>query len=389
MTTENRATPRITTAVIAGVLIVALIATAALTYGIRSGIRARVEASGILAHQTEISEAPTVSVVHPESVAPASEVVLPGNAQAFVDAPIYSRINGYLKSWYVDIGDHVKTGQLLAEIDAPEVDQQLAQARADLATAQANLRLSAITAERYQNLLKTDSVARQDVDEKIGDREAKQSVVDSASANVKRLTDMQGFEKVTAPFEGVITARKTDTGTLVDAGANGTAKELFHLASNQKLRIYVNVPEVDSRAARPGVQADLTLEEYPGRHFRGDVVRTAEAIDPASRTLLTEVDAENPKGELLPGSYIQVHLSVPPTASAVTVPVSALLFRAEGLRIGVVRAGKVELLPVTLGRDFGNSTEVITGLKASDWVIANPSDSLTTGTVVKPVESGK
>jgi RND family efflux transporter MFP subunit len=389
MTNENRAVPRITTAVIAGVLIVALIAAAALTYGIHSGIRARVEASGTLARQTETSEVPTVSVVHPEAVAPAAEVVLPGNAQAFEDAPIYSRINGYLKRWYVDIGDHVTTGQLLAEIEAPEVDQQLAQSRADLATAQANLRLSTVTAERYQNLLKSDSVARQDVDEKIGDREAKQSVVDSASANVKRLTELQGFEKVIAPFDGVITARKTDTGTLVDAGANGTAKELFHLASNQKLRIYVNVPEVDSRAARPGVIADLTLEEYPGRHFRGEVVRTAEAIDPASRTLLAEVDAENPKGEVLPGSYIQVHLSVPPTASAVTVPVSALLFRAEGLRIGVVRAGKVELVPVTLGRDFGNSTEVITGLKASDWVIANPSDSLTTGQVVRQVEGGK
>ncbi len=387
MTTESR--PRISAGLIAGVLIVVVIAAAALTYGIHSGIRARVEASGTLARQTDAAEAPTVVVVHPESVAPAAEVVLPGNAQAFVDAPIYARINGYLKRWYVDIGDHVKAGQLLAEIESPETDQQLAQARADLATAQANLHLSTITAERYQNLLKSDSVARQDVDEKIGDREAKQSVVDSASANVKRLTDTQGFEKVLSPFEGTITARKTDTGTLVDAGANGTAKELFHLGSMDKLRIYVSVPEVDSRAARVGVIADLTLEEYPGRNFRGEVVRTAEAIDPASRTLLTEVDADNAKGELLPGSYIQVHLRVPPTASAVTVPVSALLFRAEGLRIGVVHGATVELIPVTLGRDFGNSTEVITGLKASDWVIANPSDSLVTGTVVKPVQSGK
>ncbi|HEY4362298.1 MAG TPA: efflux RND transporter periplasmic adaptor subunit [Bryobacteraceae bacterium] len=387
MTPQNR--PRVSVGLIAGVLIVVLILAAALAYGIHSGIRARVEASGNLARQTETSEAPPVAVVHPEAVAPAAEVVLPGNAQAFVDAPIYARINGYLKKWYVDIGDHVKTGQLLAEIEAPEADQQLVQARADLSTAQANLRLSAITAERYQNLLKSDSVARQDVDEKMGDREAKQSVVDSASANVKRLTDTQSFEKVLAPFDGTITARKTDTGTLVDAGANGAAKELFHLASKEKLRIYVNVPEVDSRAARVGVLADLTLEEYPGRHFRGEVVRTAEAIDPTSRTLLTEVDADNAKGELLPGSYIQVHLKVPPTASAVTVPASALLFRAEGLRIGVVHGAMVELIPVTLGRDFGNSTEVITGLKATDWVIANPSDSLATGAVVRPLQSGK
>ena len=366
----------------------AVIAALALTFGIRSGIRARVEAKGSLAQQTQDSAVPVVAVEHPQKAAPAEEVVLPGNAQAFVDSPIYARTNGYLKRWYADIGEHVKTGQLLAEIDAPEIDQQLAQARADLATAQANLRLAAVTAERYQALLKTDSVARQDVDEKTGDRDAKQAVVDSAAANVKRLTDLQSFERVTAPFDGVITARKTDTGTLIDAGAN-SPKELFHLAAIEKLRIYVNVPEVDARAAQTGVAADLTLEEYPGRHFRGTVVRTAGSIDPSSRTLLTEVDFDNASGQILPGAYIQVHLRLPSGGQTVTVPVSALLFRAEGLRVGVVRGGRAELVPVTLGRDFGNSLEVISGLHADDLIIVNPADSLTSGTPVRPVESGK
>ena len=281
----------------------------------------------------------------------------------------------------------MKTGQLLAEIDSPEIDQQLAQARADLATAEANLRLAHITADRYQNLLKSDSVAKQDVDEKIGDRDAKQATGDSAAANVKRLVDTQSFEKVLAPFDGVITARKTDIGNLIDSGANSVGKELFDLAATDKLRVYVNVPEVDSQAARPGVQVDLTLEEFPGRRFRGTVARTADAIDPTSRTLLTEVDYDNTRGELLPGAYVQAHLRLPSGGVTVTIPVSALLFRAEGLRVGVFRAGRAELLPVTLGRDFGTTVEVVAGLRTSDWVIANPADSLTTGTPVRMVET--
>jgi RND family efflux transporter MFP subunit len=328
-----------------------------------------------------------VSVEHPKSIAPSQELVLPGSAQAFVSAPIYARTNGYIKKWYVDIGEHVKTGQLLAEIDSPEIDQQLAQAKADLATAEANLRLARTTADRYQNLLKSDSVAKQDVDEKIGDRDAKQAVADSAGANVKRLLDTQAFEKVIAPFDGVITARKTDIGNLIDSGANSPGKELFDLSATDKLRVFVNVPEIDSQAARPGVQVDLTLDEYPGRRFRGTVARTADSIDPASRTLLTEVDYENAHGELLPGAYVQAHLKLPSGGTTVTIPVSALLFRAEGLRVGVVRASLAELIPVTLGRDFGTSVEVVAGLHPGDWVIANPADSLTTGTPVKMVES--
>ncbi len=372
---------------IAGILLVVLLLAAALGVGIHSGIRTRVEATGTLARDNQQNAVPLVSVEHPQSIAPSQELVLPGNAQAFVSAPIYARTNGYLKHWYVDIGEHVKTGQLLAEIDSPEIDQQLAQARADLATAEANLRLARITADRYQNLLKSDSVAKQDVDEKIGDRDAKQAAADSAGANVKRLVDTQAFEKVLAPFDGVITARKTDIGNLIDSGANAAGKELFDLAATDKLRVYVNVPEVDSQAARPGVQVDLTLEEFPGRRFRGAVVRTADAIDPTSRTLLTEVDYDNSKGELLPGAYVQAHLRLPSGGVTVTVPVSALLFRAEGLRVGVFRAGRAELLPVTLGRDFGTSVEVVSGLHTNDWVIANPADSLTTGTPVRMVET--
>jgi RND family efflux transporter MFP subunit len=372
---------------IAGILIVVLLLAAALGVSIHSGIRTRVEATGTLAHDTQQSAVPLVTVEHPQSIAPSQELVLPGNAQAFVSAPIYARTNGYLKRWYADIGEHVKTGQLLAEIDSPEIDQQLAQARADLATAEANLRLARITADRYQNLLKSDSVAKQDVDEKIGDRDAKQATGDSAAANVKRLVDTQAFEKVLAPFDGVITARKTDIGNLIDSGANSVGKELFDLAATDKLRVYVNVPEVDSQAARPGVQVDLTLEEFPGRRFRGTVARTADAIDPTSRTLLTEVDYDNTRGELLPGAYVQAHLRLPSGGVTVTIPVSALLFRAEGLRVGVFRAGRAELLPVTLGRDFGTTVEVVAGLRTSDWVIANPADSLTTGTPVRMVET--
>lgn len=372
---------------IAGILIVVLLVAAALGIGIHTGIRTRVEATGSLNRDTQQSSTPLVSVEHPKSIAPSQELVLPGSAQAFVSAPIYARTNGYLKKWYVDIGEHVKTGQLLAEIDSPEIDQQLAQARADLATAEANLRLARTTADRYQNLLKSDSVAKQDVDEKMGDRDAKQAVADSAAANVKRLVDTQAFEKVIAPFDGVITARKTDIGNLIDSGANSPGKELFDLSATDKLRVFVNVPEIDSQAARQGVQVDLTLDEYPGRRFRGTVARTADSIDPTSRTLLTEVDYENARGELLPGAYVQAHLRLPSGGTTVTIPVSALLFRAEGLRVGLVRTGLAELIPVTLGRDFGTSVEVVAGLHPSDWVIANPADSLTTGTPVRMVES--
>jgi RND family efflux transporter MFP subunit len=364
-----------------GILLFLMVA-GALGYFIYKGINSRVEADTALRQETQKQAIPTVSVVHPQRSSVTEEVVLPGNIQAFTDTPIFARTNGYLKRWYADIGAQVKGGQLLAEIETPEVDQQLSQARADLATAQANLALSESTATRYQALLNYDSVARQDTDEKIGDRNAKKAIADSADFNVKRLERIQSFEKVYAPFDGVITARSTDIGALIDAGANTPGKELFHEAATGTLRVYVNVPQTDSQAARVGATADLTFNELPGRRFQGTLVRTASAIDPASRTLLTEVDVNNSSGELLPGAYVSVHLKLPSKVRAFTIPVNTLIFRADGLRIAVVRNGKAQLVPFTMGRDFGNQVEVLAGISAGDSVIVNPSDSLTSGTEV-------
>jgi RND family efflux transporter MFP subunit len=366
-----------------GLLLVLLLGAAVLAYLIFTGITARARADSTLQRNTLAMSIPTVAVVHPKVSQGAEEVVLPGNMQAFIDTPIWARASGYLKAWHVDIGVHVQRGQLLAEIEAPEVDQQLQQAREQLATDQANLKLAQITADRYLTLFKTDSVAKQDVDNAVQQAAASTATVRSAQANVARLEQMVAYEKVYAPFDGVITARNIDVGSLVDADANSPGKELFHLSSNATLRVYVNVPEIYSRAAKPGVNAHLTLSEFPGREFRGTVVRNADAIDPASRTLLVEVDVKNPTGELLPGSYTSVHLKLPSKVQAVTVPSNALLFRSEGLRVAVVRNSKTELIPVVLGHDYGDSVEVLSGLKADDAVIVNPSDSIVAGQQVQ------
>ncbi len=328
---------------------------------------------------------PDVAVVVPQRSAPSDELILPANIQAYTDAPIYARTNGYLKKWYADIGAHVKEGQLLAEIDTPEIDQQLQQAQADLATAQANLHLAEITADRYQDLLKTDSVSKQDADNAAGDFEAKQAAFASAQANVKRLQDLQSFQKIYAPFDGVITARNVDIGDLIDAGASGgVAKELFHIASTRRLRVYVSVPQGDSPDAKPGLQADLVLPEFPGRRFPGTLVSTAQAIDPASGTLLAEISVENPTGELLPGAYAEVHLKLPSAVPAFTVPVSALLFRSEGLRVVVVDSGSRALLvPIVIGRDYGNEVEVVSGITPGMKIVENPPDSIVTGQQVR------
>jgi RND family efflux transporter MFP subunit len=370
-------------------LLVVLIAAGALAYFIFKGINSRVQADSELKRETEISAIQPVSVVHPVPSGMTEEVVLPGNIQAFTDTPIYARTNGYLKSWKVDIGAHIKGGELLAEIETPEVDQQLAQSKADLATAEANLALSQTTAARYEALLKTDSVAKQDVDERVGDLNAKKAIVDSASFNVKRLEQMQGFQKVYAPFDGVVTARNTDIGALINAGSSATSangKELFHEAATGVLRVYVNVPQMYAQSARVGSTADLTFNEFAGRRFKGTLVRTADAIDTASRTLLTEVDVDNAKGDLLSGAYVSVHLKLPQRTPAMTIPVNTLIFRSEGLRAAVVRDGKAVLTPFVMGRDFGTQVEVLGGLTPQDWVIVNPSDSLTSGT---PVEVAK
>jgi RND family efflux transporter MFP subunit len=356
---------------------------------IYSGILSRTASAAALARETHEDAVLAVAVVHPKVGGAEEEVVLPGNTQAFTDSPIFARTTGYLRKWYVDIGTHVKAGQLLAEIDAPELDHQLQQAKSDLETAQANLNLSQSTADRWQFLLKTQSVSRQETDEKIGDLSAKKAMVDASGSAVHRLEDLQSYEKVTAPFDGVITARNTDVGALIDAGANTAGKELFHLAATGQLRVFVNVPEVYNRAAKAGARAELQLSEFPGRHFTGTIVRNANAIDTASRTLLVEVDVNNPTGELLPGAYVLVHLKLPgKTSHGFTVPVNTILFRSEGLRVGVVRDGKAQLVPITIGRDYGNEVEVVSGLSPRDEIIANPADSLISGEPVRIASGG-
>jgi RND family efflux transporter MFP subunit len=365
------------------------VATFAVVVGaLTFGIQPRVKARTTLQRETAQMALPTVAVIHPERGAQAEEIVLPANVQAFISAPIYARTNGYLKNWYVDIGAHVKQGQLLAEIETPEVDQQLQQARADLATAQANLHLSEITSNRYQDLLKTNSVSQQDTDNAVGALAANKATVQASQANVSRLQQLQSFEKIYAPFTGVITTRKTDIGDLIDAGASGGSKtDLFDIAQPDKLRVYVNVPEAYSQAAKPGLTADLTLAEFPGRRFQGRLVRTAEAIDLASRTLLVEIDVVNPTGVLLTGSYAEVHLKLPAGASSFVVPVNALLFRKEGLRLAVVKDGKAQLTPVTPGHDFGDHIEIVGGLEGNESIIVNPPDSILSGQAVRVSES--
>lgn len=369
--------------------VIAIVVIAIVLAVIFGGILPRVRARAELREETSAMAIPTVSVVQPQHTAPAQELVLPANVQAFNDAPIYARTSGYLKKWYVDIGGHVKAGQLLAEIDTPEVNQQLQQARADLATSEANLHLSQITAERYAGLLKSDSVSKQEADNAEGDYAAKKATVESAQYNVKRLQDLQSFQKIYAPFTGVITARNTDVGQLIDSGSSGgTRTELFHIVSPDKLRVYVNVPEIYSRATKPGLKAELVLNEFPGHPFEGTLVRTANAIDQSSRTLLTEIDVNNPTGQLLSGSYAEVHLKLPSTGSSFLLPVNTLLFRSEGLRVAAVNNDHVALTPITIGRDYGNEVEIVSGLKGDESIVVNPPDSLVSGEKVRIAKKG-
>jgi RND family efflux transporter MFP subunit len=372
-----------------GPVILLLVIFGALGYAIRHGILVRAAASEELARVTDQAATPVVNVVHPKPSAPIQEIILPGNTQAFTDSPIYARTNGYLAHWYFDIGARVKKGDLLADIETPEIDQQLQQAQAQLETAQANFNLAQTTADRWQFLLKTNSVSKQETDQAVANLAAQKATVDSNSANVRRLLQLQSFEKVYAPFDGVITSRTTDIGSLIDAGATTQSKELFHLAAINTLRAFVPVPEVYSSAAQPGAGATLTLDEYPGRVFHGTLVRNSSNIDLASRTLLVEVDVDNPAGELLPGAYVSVHLKLPSQIRSVTIPANTLLFRREGLRVGFVRNGRAELVPVTIGRDYGATVEIVSGLRASDAIIVDPSDSLVSGTPVRVEGSSK
>ena len=367
----------------AGAWIVLSLALLAVAYVVYNGIEARAAAGERLTHATDEAATPVVNVVHPLTAAPTQEIVLPGNTQAFIDSPIYARTSGYLKHWNFDIGARVSKGDLLAEIETPEVDQQLQQARADLETSQANQELAQTTADRWRFLLKSNSVSKQETDQAVSNLAAQKATVDSRQADMHRLEQLQSFEKVTAPFDGVITARNTDVGALIDAGSAAQSKELFHLAAIDRLRVFVAIPEVYSNAAQPGATAALTLDEFPGRIFHGTLVRNSNSIDAAARTLLVEVDVDNPTGQLLPGAYVSVHIKLPRRIRSVTVPANTLLFRREGLRVGVVRAGHVDLIPITIGRDYGSTVEIVSGLQASDSVVLDPADSLVSGTAVR------
>jgi RND family efflux transporter MFP subunit len=366
-------------------LIVLVIVAGLLIFGIRS----RVDAAAALRAATVQAAVPSVSVVLPKRTAPTQEINLPGNIQPFISSPIYARTDGYLKKWYFDIGAHVKTGDLLAVIQTPEVDQQLSQARSTLATAQANLELAQITRDRYEGLLKKRAVSQQDVDNAVGSYRANAAVVEADKASVERYQALVSFEKVYAPFDGVIIARNTDIGDLINSGSSTAQKtDLFDMVQPGVLRVYVNVPEEYSRGVKPGeATADVVLAEFPGEQFPGKLVRTANAINGTTRTLLTEVDVQNPKGTLLSGSYAEVHLKIPGQVPTYMLPVNTLIFRSSKLQVGVVKDGKTELKSVTPGHDFGAEIEIVAGLNADDQVVINPPDSLVSGQEVKIVQA--
>ena len=358
---------------------------------VAAGIIPRLNSRAALRTETSQLATPSVSVVRPTLGQPSLEIVLPATIQPWTDAPIYARTNGYLRRWYSDIGAQVHSGQLLAEIDTPEVDQQLRQARADLATAKANFDLAGITAARYRDLLSTESVSKQDADNAQGDFEAKRAIVQSAEANVRRLEEMQSFQKIYAPFDGVITARNIDVGSLIDAGSSGgPARELFHLAATRRLRVYVNIPQQYSQAARPGLPGELQFREFPGKQFTGTLINTANAIDPSSRTLLAQFEVQNPSGQLLAGSYAEMHLKLASDHPTYLLPVNTLLFRSEGLRVVAVGPGsRAVLIPITLGRDFGNEVEVVSGLNGDEQLITDPPDSVVDGEAVRVVPAAR
>ena len=381
-----------------GMFLVGLaIGAAALGGLIYNGMRERAAAEAALEMETKQAAVPFVEVVHPVGEAPDQTLVLPGQTMAFIDTPIYARTSGYLKSWSYDIGAHVKRGDVLAQIETPELDQQLREAQAQLAQnqaaaiqAEANMDLARITNGRTAELVRQGWTSRQQGDQDRLTFAGSTAAVDVARANVRvaqaqvdRLEELTRFESVTAPFEGVITGRNTDVGALINAGAGTPATELFHMASTQTLRIFVAVPEIDAPNLHPGDVATVTFDAYPGQTFRGALARTDGAINSASRTLLVEVDVENLDGKLLPGAFAFVHFTLQGRTHSVVVPANTLLFRSEGLRVGVVRNGAAELVPITIGRDYGDRVEVLTGLDTADEVILNPSDALVGGTVVR------
>jgi len=350
------------------------------------GILHRVSQNRVLAETTTQMAAQRVTVAPAAPGAPITSLTLPGNVTAFTDSPIYARTQGYLAHWYFDIGAHVKKGDLLAEISTPELDRQLSQAEADLATAQANANIAKIQAERYSGLVKSDAVSHQDADNYVNQAAATAAAVHSAEANVQRLKELQSYEKIYAPFDGVVTARTVDTGQLIDTG---TGKELFHMQALQTLRVYASVPQAYSQNVHKGAKIDVTFPEHPGKIYQGSLVRTADAIDPASRTLLIEIDLDNHSGELMPGSLAQVQLKTPSAGNTFIVPAGALIFRRQGLQVGTVVDGNIaHLATVTIGEDDGATVQIATGLSATDQVIQDPPDSLVEGEKVLVVSSG-
>jgi RND family efflux transporter MFP subunit len=366
-------------------IVIALIVLAGIAYRLIG----RVVDEHHLESVTKSAAIPAVNVTLPTVSGASSEIALPGNTQAFDDTPIYARTSGYLKQWFVDIGQHVAQGKLMATIETPELDEQLEVARADLKSAQADLDLADTTSDRYQNLLKLNSVSKQETDVAVSGASAKRAAVEAAQANVRRLTQLQSFEKIYAPYSGIVTQRNTDIGDLINAGsatANNTAKELFHIAAVNELRVFVAVPEIYAPNIHNGDTATLTLDEYPGQVFTGTVARNSGSIDPSSRTLNVEVDVNNRAGKLLPGAYASVHFKVSQQARhLVSIPSNTLLFRAQGLQVGIVRNGHVHLQPVIISKDNGGSVEIATGLSPDDQIVLDPSDSLAEGQEVQIV----
>jgi RND family efflux transporter MFP subunit len=362
-----------------------IIFAASLLIAIGYGLYLREASERRLVRVTDVASVLSVDVVHPASGSLADELSLPGNVQAFTETPIYSRTNGYLRKWYFDIGAHVSKGELLAEIETPEIDQQLQQSRAELERIQANEALAGVTSNRWQSLLAKHAVSQQEADQARSNYIAAQAAVDASRANVRRLEQLQSYERIIAPFDGIITARNTDIGDLIDAGSgSNNPRELFHLAAVSRIRVYVAVPEVYSDSIHDGDSATLTQDSSPDAKIPGTIVRNAKAIDHATRTLNVEVDVDNAKGVLRPGAYAFVHFRLPAAGNTVTIPSNTLLFRAEGLRVAVVRDGRVHLAPLTIGHDFSNSVEVTSGLTAADEIVVDPPDSLADGTEVHP-----
>jgi RND family efflux transporter MFP subunit len=354
------------------------------------GIISRLNARSTLAHQAAQAAVVTVVTVKPTAGPGSSNLVLPGTVQAYYEAPIYARTSGYLRAWHTDIGASVKKGQLLAEIDTPEVDQQLRQAQADLATAQANYDLARTTHERWQGLLATQSVSQQDADERAGDAAAKAAVRLSAAANVARLQELESFKRVVAPFDGVVTQRNTDVGALINAGQGSPANALFRVADTHRLRIYVSVPQSYAAGISEGMPAKLEFADHPGKLYTATVSSSARALDANSRTLQVELQIDNPKSELLPGSYAQVHFDLPGSPGTLRIPVNTVLFRSSGLQVATVDGDHVRLKKITQGRDFGTEIEVLAGLEPTDVLVLNPPDSIVDGAPVRlarPIEA--